>query len=477
MRKASNRIARLGGIGLVCLAGWCWVAPAQGREPMPRGVEPLPPASPPTRLRGAGSCSALSCHGSVAPSGRSSVLRNEHTTWIADDPHALAFETLLGDRSERIARKLAGRSGKVIPAHQDERCLACHSTPRPAAELRKTDWLSRDGVSCEACHGASEKWLGPHTTESWSGLGPQIKERDYGFRPTKNLARRAQLCAGCHVGERGEEGGSIVKDVNHDLIAAGHPRLNFEFAAYLDNLPSHWREKGRNAAPDFPALAWSVGQVATARAGLQLLRGRVRDPHAPWPEFSEYGCFSCHHELADEPWRRNHVGGVSGAPRWGSWYLPMNEALAREEQASGRDLDGDWKEFEAAIGRLTGEMSRPVPTSAKVRELADSAIVPLERRLASVSSRTFSASDVERVVKAFRDPDAWKRVDSWDHAAQRYLGLVPFRQSWISLAPDRKADQDLLGRELDGLRKQLMFGETLDSPRRGFAPAALRVSP
>ena len=480
MRNAMSRIALWGGLGFACLVGWG--ASAHGQGPLGSGtsVGPRALSSPGDHFRGAGSCSAVACHGGVSPSGHSSILKNEHTTWIADDPHALAYETLHGERSARIARKLAGRSGKVIPAHQDERCLACHSTPRPAAELRRTEWMNRDGVSCEACHGASEKWLGPHTTEGWSSLGAEIKERDYGFRPTRDLARRAGLCAECHVGDRKGGAGAevaIIKDVNHDLIAAGHPRLNFELAAYLDNLPPHWREKGRNAAPDFPALAWSVGQVATTKAGLELLRGRVGDARAPWPEFSEYGCFSCHHELADEPWRRNRAEGLAGSPHWGSWYLPMNGALAQEEQSAGRDPNGDWKAFETAIQQLLNEMSRPIPKSGKVRELVGSALQPLDRRLDSVASRSFSAADAERVVNAFHDPRSWSKVESWDQAAQRYLGIVPFRQVWVALAPDRRADQDALGRELDALRKRLMFGETLDSPQRGFAPASLRGSP
>ena len=66
----------------------------------------------------------------------------------------------------------------------------------------------------------------------------------------------------------------------------------------------HWDEKERNAAADFPALAWAVGQLATTKAALELLRRRAACGISPWPEFSEFSCFSCHHELADEEWRR-----------------------------------------------------------------------------------------------------------------------------------------------------------------------------
>ena len=53
-----------------------------------------------TAYKGAGSCSAVACHGSIAPVAGSSVLRNEHTTWISDDRHSRAFQVLFDDRSE-----------------------------------------------------------------------------------------------------------------------------------------------------------------------------------------------------------------------------------------------------------------------------------------------------------------------------------------------------------------------------------------
>src|SRR5207253_2017930 len=97
---------------------------------------------------------------------------------------------------------------------------------------------------------------------------------------------------GCHVGGPSEDG-RPPRDVDHDLIAAGHPRLEFEFSGSLANLPAHWSEKGRNAAPDFPARAWAIGQVASAGAALELLGDRARaaeQQSGRWPEFSEYDC-------------------------------------------------------------------------------------------------------------------------------------------------------------------------------------------
>ena len=80
-----------------------------------------------------------------------------------------------------------------------------------------------------------------------------MEKRALGWRDTKNLATRADLCATCHVG-------TDRADVNHDLIAAGHPRLSFELGSFVATMPPHWdvaREKRQR--PDLEAKLWAVG--------------------------------------------------------------------------------------------------------------------------------------------------------------------------------------------------------------------------
>jgi len=427
-------------------------------------------------LKGAGSCSAVACHGSIARVERSKVRRNEHTTWITQDPHSAAYQTLLGDRSERIVLSLSAWVGPVLPAQRDERCLACHTTPRSKAELEVTAALNQDGVGCESCHGGATKWLGPHTTKQWQGLDSKTKERDYGLYATKELAQRVKVCTGCHVGRRSSDG-LLTQEVNHDLLAAGHPRLNFEFAAYQENLPVHWDEKGRNAARDFPALAWAVGQLATTKAALELLRRRAACRTSPWPEFSEFSCFSCHHKLADEEWRRKRPADYpkvrSDVPRWGSWYVPMARAFALADKPAGLDPTNDRKPFDVAIEKLLTEMSRPIPDRNEIPSHVIAVLEPLDRLLSEVSSRSFRLAEVESLITMFNDPKAWEGVDCWDHATQRYLALVPFYQVWCRLGSDRIADQRKLRQRLDELLRRLKFDEGFDSPQ-GFDAAKVR---
>src|SRR5207244_3878357 len=102
-----------------------------------------------------------------------------------------------------------------------------------------------------------------HYLDDWKTKSRRDKEL-LGFLPTKNLAVRAGQCAACHVG-------SGAADVNHDLIAAGHPRLNFDLAKYHAKLPHHWKEKGDNATADFASRLGAVGTVVNARDALRLL--------------------------------------------------------------------------------------------------------------------------------------------------------------------------------------------------------------
>jgi Cytochrome c554 and c-prime len=424
------------------------------------------------RFQGAGSCSAAACHGNIAPVRGARVLRNEHTIWISDDHHSRAYQTLHRERSKNIVINLAAGNRPEVPAHEDRRCISCHTTPRSGAELEKTPWMNEDGVSCEACHGASKAWLGPHTTTWWKNVEPKVKETTYGLVETTRLARRAEVCASCHIGRLDHEDHALI-DINHDLIAAGHPRLNFEFAAYHDRMPAHWVEKGRNAARDFPAWSWAVGQVVSARTALKLLESRRATSAAQWPEFSEYDCFACHHHLADERWRRtlHPATALPGAPSWGSWYLPMTEALIGQNLAHGPA--GRGQTFATRCQELSRMMSRPLPDRDKVKALVQHGIESLELELVALSQVELDGAAVERLFRQFDSPDAWSAVTNWDHAVQRYLSLVPLLQAWQRLDENQRSKQNQLRVRLQNLLEKIEFKGDFNSPR-GFDPARVR---
>ena len=327
---------------------------------------------------GTSSCSARACHGGLEPIQHpgTNILRDEYPKWLLRDKHAQAYQVLFDETSLRIAKHLAG-DGAILPPHKDARCLACHTTSttfQNPTELRL-------GVSCEACHGPASGWLTEHMTADWRKLTSEQKQTK-GMIPTAHVKARAEACAACHVG-------APDKDVNHDLIAAGHPRLNFEFSSYMANLPPHW-----NARPQ-AAHDWAIGQVEAAKAALRLLQYRADiNNKRPWPEFAEYDCFACHHDLETPSWRqKGDAMRKPGTVPWGTWYFAMPNLL------------GDAK-LRAAFADLKREMEKPVPSHSPP-------IKPL-----SAALETFEKVNAATLTKAVA-PDQ----HGWDVAEQLFLAV------------------------------------------------------
>src|SRR5205823_4821454 len=153
-----------------------------------------------------------------------------------------------------------------------------------------------------------------------------------------------RMCVDCHVGKPGS-------DVNHDLIAAGHPWLKFEFSAFHAHYPKHWDDaKDRDPAKDprggkdFELRAWAAGQLVSAEAALNLLAERAdEEKKHPWPEFAEYDCFACHHDLKAKSSHQQRYLEQAGNKKpgelvWGDWYLSVPKALAEREPQRQKQL-------------------------------------------------------------------------------------------------------------------------------------------
>ncbi|WP_435018754.1 multiheme c-type cytochrome [Tundrisphaera sp. TA3] len=417
---------------------------ARAAEPRTR---PATSSDVPARI-GGGSCAAKGCHGGVGASdpahGAVAFQGGEFTTWRTFDPHARAGSVLRDERSRGIAKRLSRRlDGR--PAHQAPACLACHAPaaslgpiggadPDPAAESL------RAGVDCEACHGPASRWKDAHLAADW-------RAKDAGFKAEAGMIdldaplARVRSCVGCHVGDR-----SRGMDVDHDLIAAGHPRLNFEFASYLAAYPKHWRE------PDSfnEAQAWALGQVAVAWAGVDLLHDRAEaagaDGPGPWPEFSEYACFSCHRELPSTVGGSPGGAHAAGSPlSWATWPLAMLPAL-------------DPVRGGAEFAPLRSAMARDEPDPAEVARLARDRSGSLDAWIRALEGERFDAARVDGLIKALEADPFPNPSETWDAATQRYLGLS-------ALGRSRHAPGGAAG-SLPGIDpKWLAFPPGFDSPR------------
>src|SRR5437899_4916910 len=161
----------------------------------------------------------------------------------------------------------------------------------------------------------------------------------------------ARTCAGCHVGAPPDPGQGIpAREVSHDLIAAGHPPLRFELVNYLNAMPPHWNTRAATErhGTGFTAKLWTVSQLVSAQAAVDVLNYRAKQTEAPsrkqtpWPEFAEYDCFACHHNLGQPSWRQRQERRLRpGALPWGTWYFPLIPLLdSRPSGDRGPDPSG-----------------------------------------------------------------------------------------------------------------------------------------
>lgn len=359
-------------------------------------------------------CAATGCHNAMERPGTPG---SEYSTWSAGDPHAKAYGVLFRPdavRMERLYRKLPNSTAAA--AHNDELCLKCHS---PMGVANKD--LRNDAVGCEACHGASSQWRTTHYLREWKTLDIHAKV-DRGLNNTKDLIQRVNMCAQCHVGAPGME-------VDHDLIAAGHPRLFFDYAAYHDLLPRHWKEPDEAS---FSAKAWAIGRLASAHAAMNLLIERTTDQRR-WPELSEFNCYSCHRGLTGNVQAKVQPGKPIGSLGANSWNLAMLNHLGIETEALNRALHG------------------LASSPAAIREAAEQLRGALENNLKSLDLATFNqpwATDMERKLLG----DA-ANIRDWDQATQHYLALSAMQRA-----------QGNRGTGLNLLRDTLRFEPGRSSP-------------
>ncbi len=370
--------------------------PDQRKEPSPA----LPTQTASLPFTGTASCAGRSCHGSLTPLDRFSCAQNEYTLWTGNDPHARAFQSLLSPLAKEMARQL-----DIGPAHESQMCLACHTQPAAARSKDKNaDVVLREhslGVGCEACHGNARTWLDAHISQPWRTKNAKEKQRDYGVTDLADTATLVKTCTGCHVGAPAGAN-APARDVNHDLIAAGHPRLMFEASSYFANLPRHWKEKPRDEAK-----LWATGQVVSAEAALELLQHRVKDKNAPWPEFAEYDCTGCHHALTEPSWRQ--ARGQRGALAWGTWYF----AVTKQMLTRGQDAD-------ALLG-LAALMDRLPARRLDVGNHVQAAMGSVRRLHASIAGsqpNPFLEKDMVWLTKGLAQASP-----SWDAAEQAFLML------------------------------------------------------
>jgi hypothetical protein len=432
------------------------------------GMLPAPLAS----ALGVASCGTASCHGGPK-AGNHDVQSFAYTIWMNDDPHARAYEVLHEPRSRRMARLLG-----LGEAHRAGTCLACHSMQNTSRQPLPPEVLA-DGVGCSSCHGDSTRWQQIHYLPEWKQLS--VAERAaLGYRDLGSVAARVTNCIPCHVGDASQE-------VNHDLIAAGHPRLAFEFAAYQRLWPRHWSPSGKvESRPDFTERSWALGQAATLEAVARLLVVRAERaaadlaagrPHR-WPEFAEFDCYACHKALGPDS-SVAHAGRFRnpfpGQPAWQPWSVSAGRLL--DTAAATTPMPGT-----ATVGTSVVDIRKVLEADWSVadRERLDRVILEARGLARSARQAAQALESRDRIVLdvshdrldalVANQPPEWR---FWDAAVQTLLameaagggpariGVWQYDQRPAATAGTRQA--------IEELRDSLRFPPGSDSPQ-GFSP-------
>jgi hypothetical protein len=191
---------------------------------------------------------------------------------------------------------------------------------------------------------------------------------------------RTMSCTPCHVG-------TPAAEVTHDMIAAGHPRLNFEYLTFLELLPRHWKK--RHDDEDGQG-AWYGGQLETLHAGMVLAVLRATGP----PELADWHCFACHHSLAPP--------GVTNRPKYQSL-----ENVGRASDPFGRASRALQEDPKFLDGNGT-EQGRKLIAALRIPE-------------------RYAAGELDHM--------------SWDDAAQTYYALRAAKRPAIAADLDRLAEK------------------------------------
>jgi hypothetical protein len=393
---------------------------------------------------GPGSCSATACHGGIRPSATGRILQNEYSTWVLQDKHAQAYKALETPEAQRMAKIMGLESATSAP-----RCLACHALS-VRAEKRGREFDVSEGVTCENCHGPASGWLGQHTLKNWQ----HSQSVSLGMRDLPNLQTRTEQCLTCHMG-------TADKNVDHELIAAGHPDLVFELDSYSAVMPAHWKK------PDDPTIGirtWGVGQAVKLRESLNRLSRRAQGP--VWPEFAEMECFACHHDLtkSDASWRqaRGYENRRPGNPPWNAaHYAVLRVVLKSVDPQLAAALDKDFDDVYALASRIN-------PDRAQLAERASKAAATASRVAEKLNSMPVDRDQAGRMIAAIvasSDDLAGQGTRTAEQAAMALEALM---------AAQGRGAQPEVRSVVDDLFKQLENPSAYNGPR--FAAQMKRVS-
>jgi hypothetical protein len=389
------------------------------------------------RYVGASSCSGSDCHGNSTARNKLRIGQNEFYIWSQKDRHAKAYEVLTSADAKTIARNL-----KIAKPEDSERCLVCHAVPvSPARQGPFYDIT--DSVSCEACHGPAEKWLNPHIRPGFD----RQKATSLGMNNMKDFVKRAEKCLECHAGADG-------KEVTHELIGAGHPRLTFEIDNYTYVMPPHWRPPQEKKDREWLSTrVWAIGQAAAFRNEIKRLTESRHTSFGHWPDFTHFDCFACHHAVVDrlhgltekhkseQRWRRRDYEGKPGQLVWNSSsYAVFRHVVNLAASDEGKHLEQLMRTFHEELTKKELSQGSPNGTFSRLLALSD-------KLVSQVGQFTFTQQSVLSLMKNISGDRIGLTGSDFLAAEQAVLALASLYDAYLETAgalPESKTIKDTI---------------------------------
>jgi hypothetical protein len=169
------------------------------------------------------------------------------------------------------------------------------------------------------------------------------------------------------------------------MIAAGHPDLLFELDTFTALMPPHWR---RPRGKWLGAKAWSIGQAVALRdVAKRLARRAQQRDETGWPEFADFDCTACHHEVRNihstaysrskhgvlkegkkwqVSWRQTRgYQGVVGLPAWEpAQYLVFRHLVGIAAPERRKVLDQQLASLASQMQQLSASNPQPIRQAA-----------------------------------------------------------------------------------------------------------------
>jgi Cytochrome c554 and c-prime len=379
-------------------------------------------------------CAGNTCHGANAPLKDSRVQQNEFMIWHREDKHAKAYTVLFNEDSKRIALNLG-----IKAAHTDKSCLGCHADNVPI-EHRGNRFQIDDGVGCEACHGGSEHYLGPHV----SGKSTHAENVKLGLYPAEEPVARAKLCLSCHLGDKD-------RLATHRIMGAGHPRISFELDTFTHIQPMHFKldKDYQERKGSWNGLqVWAIGQLLSVEQYLDLIQEAKHQTTGLLPELAFFDCHACHRPMKSPHWAYRESSGLQP----GNIHLnDANMLMLRSLLRHISPVQGE--QLHRAMLQLHQAASGSFPYARKAASTMRPLLAEIRK---TVLLKQFATEDMRAIAIGLAKEGALGNYNDYGAAEQVCMALGAITdalQTAGALSADKLGRMDSSLKEIDGVLK------------------------